>query len=268
MHKKEKAIAPVLSEAFNIQLAVATKINTDAFGSFSGEVERKLPPIEAARKKIQTAVEQYKDADLFIANEGSFFPHPDMPYINIENEVILLIDYKNKIEVKAAKNFIHTQSFSKHINSVKQALDIANKNSFPQNGIILKTPSNTQNKQSVYKDISNRSDLKKILKELLNRHKEIIIESDLRAHKNKQRMQHIAETTRLLVENMLSHCPKCKTPGFAVVKYLEGLPCASCGMPTRQIKAHIKKCEICQYEEQTEFTDRKADAGFCDYCNP
>ncbi|MBJ7429162.1 MAG: hypothetical protein JHD28_09430, partial [Bacteroidia bacterium] len=76
-HKKEQVIAPLLLEEFNINAIICEQLDTDQLGTFSGEIERNLSPIEAAKRKCYMAME-LTQCDLAIASEGSFGPHPTL----------------------------------------------------------------------------------------------------------------------------------------------------------------------------------------------
>jgi ribosomal protein L37E len=267
MHKKEKAIAPALKKAFQIELLLAKNVNTDSFGTFSGEIERIHTHLEAARNKIKAARKLNPQMDLFIASEGSFFPHPDMPQITLENELIVLYDAKNSLEITASGNYIITQVFSEKAATLEEIIKIAENNNFPKYGIILKCDLQ-KNQPAVIKNITSLQTLKKEALRLLQNNNEIIVESDLRAHKNPQRMKNIAKTAQILVQNMQSFCPACGTPGFSIVKNIPGLPCAQCGFPTRQIRSNLKKCNVCNYELEINLPQSDADPMYCDNCNP
>lgn len=49
---KEKVIAPVLEKEIGVSCFIASDFNTDEFGTFSGEVERKDDPVSTARKNV------------------------------------------------------------------------------------------------------------------------------------------------------------------------------------------------------------------------
>ncbi|MEN9703202.1 MAG: hypothetical protein RLZZ209_628 [Bacteroidota bacterium] len=76
MHGKEKVIGPALEKAYRMKYSVAA-LDTDLLGTFSGEVERVLTPLEAAREKCRLALEK-NDAEIAIASEGSFGSHPTL----------------------------------------------------------------------------------------------------------------------------------------------------------------------------------------------
>ncbi len=76
-HNKEKVIAPILERELGVKCFVPVNLDTDALGTFTGEVERKDDPITTARKKCLLAME-LENCDMAIASEGSFGPHPSI----------------------------------------------------------------------------------------------------------------------------------------------------------------------------------------------
>ncbi|MBC1225360.1 hypothetical protein GNF09_37015, partial [Nostoc sp. UCD120] len=80
MHQKEKVIAPLLEQELGIKIIVPQDFNTDIFGTFTREVERPGTQIAAAKLKAEKALELTQE-NLAVASEGSFTPHPFVPYI-------------------------------------------------------------------------------------------------------------------------------------------------------------------------------------------
>jgi hypothetical protein len=74
MHGKESVIGPLLQQSLGVNVATAAGLNTDTFGTFSGEVERTVSPIAAARLKCDAA-QALTGASLVLASEGSFGAH-------------------------------------------------------------------------------------------------------------------------------------------------------------------------------------------------
>ena len=56
MHEKEKVIAPILENNLRVNCFITDKLDTDAFGTFSGDVERSLSPIDTLRAKCNAAI--------------------------------------------------------------------------------------------------------------------------------------------------------------------------------------------------------------------
>ena len=72
-HSKEKVLSPQLAKiGMN---CVRTEVDTDRFGTFSGEVERVGSVRETLRLKTAAATEAHPEARFFLASEGSFIPH-------------------------------------------------------------------------------------------------------------------------------------------------------------------------------------------------
>ena len=96
-HGKEKAVIPALN-----QIGLCCKvvpIDTDQFGTFSGEVERVGSIRDTLRKKIEAVFKEYPEARLALASEGSFGPHPLMPLMRSDHEALLFSDRESKLEI-------------------------------------------------------------------------------------------------------------------------------------------------------------------------
>lgn len=99
-HKKETAIAPILAKYLQIECVVPTDFDTDRFGTFTAEIERKGDAISTARNKCLEAIQQY-EFDLGIASEGSFAPHPSLFSLYANEEILIFIDLHNDLEIIA-----------------------------------------------------------------------------------------------------------------------------------------------------------------------
>ncbi|MET3112873.1 hypothetical protein AAKU52_000592 [Pedobacter sp. CG_S7] len=99
MHGKEQAIAPWFKTELNINLKVADNLNTDQFGTFSGEIERLPSPEETARLKIEEVFRQNPKCRAAISSEGSFFPNPEFMLATLNEELLLFVDRETGVEV-------------------------------------------------------------------------------------------------------------------------------------------------------------------------
>ena len=66
-HQKEQVIAPILEAGQGVQCFVPENYDSDIFGTFSGEINRKDTALETVRAKCLAAMEQF-DCDLFSAH--------------------------------------------------------------------------------------------------------------------------------------------------------------------------------------------------------
>ena len=76
LHGKEQVIRPLLEGGLGLQVHIPERFDTDRFGTFSREIERTGNQIYAARAKIDGAFKHDPQAQVAIASEGSFGPHP------------------------------------------------------------------------------------------------------------------------------------------------------------------------------------------------
>lgn len=267
MHGKEKVIAPVMKSAFNVKSLLPSNFNTDLFGAFTGEVERQLSPIDAARQKCVKAM-RLTGLDLAVASEGSFGPHPLFGFVPLDEESLILVDLKNDLEIVAVERSMSTNFSSKEIVNEEQLLQFAKAVHFPSHGLIVR--STKTGHEHCIKGIVNKELLIRSFNELKQRSDEIRVETDMRALYNPTRMLVIEQATHKLVTKMKSTCPNCSTPGFSAERSLPGLICSQCKLPTRSIKAHIYECRKCKFSSVVEFENGKTseDPMYCDFCNP
>ncbi len=95
-HEKESVIAPLLEEALGVSCFIIEGFDTDSWGTFSGEVERKQDPIATARQKCLKAME-LSNCELGVASEGSFGAHPSLFFTSADDEFLIFIDKKNNL---------------------------------------------------------------------------------------------------------------------------------------------------------------------------
>lgn len=266
-HGKERVIEPCLKEAFGVHAFVIDQLNTDSLGTFSGEVERIASPLETAQKKCHMAMD-ISGVDLSIASEGSFGPHPSIPFIPAHEELLLLIDKKNawefvvrKLETKTNYGQISIQSLDELEGFLEQSL-------FPSHGLIVKQSADDAN--GCVKGIHDLDVLLDTLVSFLKKQGHCCVETDMRAMHNPSRMKVIEDLTLELIQQIQCTCPQCQTPGFRITDVLRGLPCALCARPTRRVKSEIFACQTCHYTELRApgHALTAEDPMYCDFCNP
>ena len=137
MHGKEKVIGPALEEAFKMKYSVAA-FDTDLLGTFSGEVERLLTPLEAAREKCRLALEKH-DSEIAIASEGSFGTHPTLYFMPTDEEIVLLVDRKNDLEIAVKHTSLQTNYGYFSTESDESLAEFLKRVKFPSHALIVKT---------------------------------------------------------------------------------------------------------------------------------
>lgn len=266
-HEKEKIIAPILEKELGVKCFLASDLDTDELGTFSGEVERKDDPITTARKKCLMAME-LTNCDLAIASEGSFGTHPSIFFARADDEFLLFLDKKNDIEISARELSLETNFNGSEIKTKKELQEFAANSNFPSHGLILRKSKDDLG--GIVKGITNEEQLNNTFFKLITNYGAAYIETDMRAMYNPSRMKVIEKATFKLVDKIKSVCPKCEIPGFGIVDRKEGLPCYQCHFPTRSTLSYTYTCQKCSYKKEEKHPNGKQteDPMYCDICNP
>ena len=208
-HQKEEVVGPVLKEAFGMEPIILEDFDTDVLGTFTGEVERILSPMEAAREKCVLALAQC-DADIAIGSEGSFGPHPTLYFLPADEEYLVLLDRKNELEITVKSCSLQTNYASFELDSEVKIADFLQQVKFPSHGLHVKSSGGY-----IEKGITSENQLNEAMKAAVNRFGNYTLETDMRAMNNPTRMSVIQELTQKLVEKMKRCCPSCQRPGFS-----------------------------------------------------
>jgi hypothetical protein len=98
MHGKEAAIAPVLFHRLGLVVDTAPALDTDVLGTFTGEIPRVGNIREAAIAKARLGMTA-TGSPIGIASEGSYGPHPHIPFMAAGVELMVLVDDTRSIVV-------------------------------------------------------------------------------------------------------------------------------------------------------------------------
>ncbi len=266
-HQKERVIAPILENELGVSCFVDKTFDTDALGTFTGEVERELDPISTVREKCLRAM-KINNCELGIASEGLFGPHPTVFFISADDEFLIFIDALNNIEIIIRELSTLTNFNGKQIQNQKELFEFAEQVEFPSHGLILRKSKDENT--DIYKGITDIETLKKLFEQLYLKHNSVYVETDMRAMYNPTRMNVIEKATQKLVKKIKSACPQCQMPGFGITDAKKGLECSLCGSPTNSTRSYIYVCQHCQFIKEEMYPHNKTteDPTYCDYCNP
>lgn len=285
MHGKAEALAPAMA-TLGATLVVAQGIDTDALGTFSGEVPRTQPPLETAVAKARLAM-RATGLPLGIATEGSFGPDPVIGLVPLHREIIVLVDERRGIVVSEQlhsheTNFAGCWLSAKDIRADGVPADAADglcgldeaqlqRWGFPEHALIVRSEPFGPG-AAVRKGIVDRVTLERAIRDCLAASGEgrVRVETDMRAHLNPTRMRNIALLAERLVERLRRPCPQCQAPGFGKQDVVLGLPCGGCGAPTSSVLAEVYGCPACGHRQERPRSDGRsfADPTYCDDCNP
>lgn len=269
MHGKEAAIAPLLQAELNLKTIVPADFNTDAFGTFTREIKRTGDQLTAARFKAEAAM-QLVGETLGLASEGSFGPHPAIPYLPCNRELVILLDATHDLEIVGYDFSTDTNYRQQVVNSLEAALAFAQQIGFPSHGLVAMPTADSPEPAAIVKGIVTESELREAVTPWLQRQGSVYLETDMRAMLNPTRMQAIARATQDLIRKLRSHCPQCDAPGFDVSDRKPGLPCGLCYTPTDLTLATVYRCQKCSFTQDRLYPDgiELADPAQCAYCNP
>lgn len=268
LHNKEVAIKPVFEKEllFNVQ---THSFNTDTLGTFTGEIERKLSQTESAKEKALMGIKASL-ATCGIGSEGSFGPHPRLPFAACNFETLYFIDQDNEIEITHTHLSTKTNYDSEVFSKWQELESFLKQIQFPSHAVIVKPDVNEGN-FFCFKGISKEEDLKSAFIECQNKsaNKKVFIQTDMRAHMNPTRMKVIEETACLLVQKLLTLCPMCTTPGFSFKETQGHKLCSYCHSITSLALHEVHGCIKCSFTLQKVIDDEiKASPEFCYCCNP
>jgi len=270
MHQKEAILSEPFSKMLGMQLVVPSELNTDSLGTFTGEIARTDTMENTALKKAKMGMDA-SGLSCGIATEGSFGPHPYLPFMPCNHEVIVFMDKKRDL-VLMEKIYTYKTNFSfldrkpgEDITGFLKQID------FPQHGLIVK-PKRLLDSELIFKGIRDFSELTNAIKVCEREAEEGVVhlETDMRAHMNPMRQAVIRDLALKLIHKIGKECPGCDMPGFGCVEFELGLPCEECGTSTEFVHYEIHGCTKCDYREKVKPAGGLifANPKYCGYCNP
>lgn len=269
MHRKEHAIAPLLEQELGLQITVPPDLDTDVFGTFTRDIKRLGTQIEAARAKAVKAIELTGEP-LALASEGSFGPHPAVPFLATNCEIVLLLEPSQGLELVGQAISTDTNYSHQRVESWEEARQFAHKVGFPDHGLVVTIGDPMAENSQIIKGITREEELAEAVQRALHHSPQVHIETDMRALYNPRRMKVIQQATEDLLRKITQVCPQCSWPGFDVVERKPGLLCSWCHQPTQLTHAALYRCSYCDFSQEKLFPDGRhsADPGECAYCNP
>lgn len=264
-HGKEHVIAPLFERQLGCSVALVDSYDTDQLGTFTRDIPRTESQLATARTKALIAIER-SGMSVGIGSEGSFVPDPFAGLMPWNLEIVVLIDTDLGLEIigEAQGPGNHQHLVSNDWEEIRRFAEIVG---FPKQHLVVRSESHEG--PNIIKGLSEWSALEDACKQRLSREPAIFVETDWRAHGNPMRMQMIGRATEDLLKKIRSPCPACGSPGFSVSHRIPGLPCSSCGAPTRLIQAEVFICQRCSNKMVLpKDGSQYADPQWCDFCNP
>ena len=268
-HSKSLAIAPSFFNLLSANI-IECPIDTDKLGTFSGEIEREGNALDCAKIKCELGMKM-TDSYFGLSSEGSFGPHPYIPFLPCDHEVLYFIDRKRDFNLHLSLLSEKTNYNMQSLDSMEELKKFSEKVLFPSHALIVR-PNNKENKNHIFKGINTMDMLESAFKDAM-KHSEngtVWVQTDMRANMNPSRMIVIQELAEELAKRLSELCAQCKNPGWGKVQVEKGLECSWCGLETEWIKSEIYGCTKCEHKEKKPPSHHllKADPVNCSYCNP
>ena len=263
MHGKEQLAQHPFRDILDAEV-VAPTIDTDQFGTFSGEIVRTLRPRGAARVKARLGME-LAGTPYGLASEGSF--SSGLGFLVEHHEVLMFVDQTRALELVEGTVTTSPLAPGRRITTADDALAYAASIGYPAQGVLLRGGATGQ---LVYKNLDTSAELSHTAARLLAAADDspVTIAPDYRAHRCPSRAEVITELAEAMARRLATPCPSCDAPGFGQVDVERGLPCADCGLPTRVIAADTLGCGACDHTVRAARAEASASPQWCDFCNP
>ena len=269
-HAKECALAWPLSRGLGLSLLVPLSVDTDTLGTFTGEIPREGTPAEVVRRKARLGMAATR-LPFGLASVVSFCPHPLMPFLPSDFEVLVFVDDEEGFTVSVEIVTVETNYGQARCANATEALAFAAQSRFPSHALIVR-PAGHADPALIRKGLREEEAVRSAIRQAIEQSPEGLacLETDMRAHANPTRMGVIRRLGGRLARCLRTHCPKCRCPGFGRVGTEPGLPCAECGEPTGMTLWEIHGCPRCHVRRPSPRADgsKTAPPQYCPFCNP
>ena len=265
-HGKEAIFAPAFAE-LGASITVAD-VDTDRFGTFSGDIARPGSPLEVVELKARAATCN-SGLDLGVASEGTFGPHPVTPYLLVDTELVAYVDTGLDYCVVERATSASRLPPAATVDDIDDIDGLRITALLPdQWAVVVAEDPDTRSRTVFAKGIDSVEQLRSCVEHALSEtDSSVIVEPDLRSHGCPERRQVIERAVARLVGRLRRSCPVCEAPGFGSVRVVPGLRCGLCDLPTTQPAADLDGCVRCGFEVRVDRVAR-ADPTYCDRCNP
>ncbi len=266
-HRKLRLIAPPMRPLGMDVTAVA--VDTDELGTFTGEVPRPGPPLETAIAKARLGMAATGSA-LGLASEGSVGPHPTIPLVTADIELVVLVDAERDLVVSASATSLDIRAVTRSIEPGGDPTDSLDHFGLPGHAVIVRP--NQGPPTPLFKGLRVPADIATAVVDCAAASPDgrARVETDLRAHMCPSRRPTIRLAAERLAARLATGCPACTSPGWGCVDVITGIPCRWCGTPTDELRAEVDGCPACGHREEraTIATNTTGDPARCQRCNP
>ena len=272
MHGKGRALARPFRVGLGAEVVVPPGLDTDRLGTFTGEIPRAGTPREAALRKARLGMAA-AGLPLGLASEGSFGPHPELPFVPVARELLLFVDDERGLQVAEGETMMATNYAHARVADLAALAAFLPRVGFPAHALIVRPAEpGGAGGASIEKGLTTLPALRDAIARCRAASADglALVETDMRADRNPTRRRAIRRLAVRLVRRLRARCPACAAPGWGLVGSLPGLPCGWCGTPTDLARGELFGCAACELREERPRPDglTLADPGDCARCNP
>lgn len=269
-HGKLDQIGPALQRTLGLAV-VDVSLDTDQLGTFSGELPRTLSDLDCAVTKARLGMAE-RHSDLGLASEGTFGPHPDVPWLTTDHELVVLVDDRVGHVFWERVTSTDITAVSETVDAGTDLATLADRAGLPDHAVIVRPlpPPTSGNDFAVHKGIQSLADLESAVASVCSRSDigKALVMTDFRAHLCPSRQAVITQAAERLGARVATCCPRCDAHGFGRVDLRRGVPCAWCGLLLAIVRAEVDGCWQCGFEIERPVGAERADPGMCSRCNP
>ena len=198
---------------------VDVEVDTDQLGTFSGEIPRTLSELDYAIAKARLAMTE-RGSDLGMASEGTFSPHPDVPFLTLDKELVVLVDDRLDHVFWECVVSVEVTAMTETVDADADLSSLALRPDLPRHAVIVRAavPSPRSGHgagQAVHKGIRRVSELTSAVQASCaasgTRQAEVM--TDFRAHCCPSRQVVIAAAAERLAHRVASCCRECGAAG-------------------------------------------------------
>lgn len=264
---KHHQVRDTFAHVLGTEVVVPADIDTDQFGTVTGDVPRTLDPVAAARAKARLGMAA-ATARFGLASEASYGPLPGVGVPGHE-EVLLFLDPGRSIEIVEGERCLLTPPAPLRVTADHDLDHYLRQAGFPEQALVVR-PHRGDTPTEVVKGITDRDELTSAITFAAARSDDghALLEPDLRAHHNPTRRVVLTRLGRRLAERLATPCLACGCPGYGRTDTERGLPCTACATPTDLITADIYTCGQCTHHHRVPRAALTADPRWCPLCNP
>lgn len=271
MHGKAAAVGPAVRRHLGADLVVPPDLDTDAFGTFAGDVPRTGTMGETALAKARAGMAACGER-LGLASEGTFGPHPTVPFLTSGLELMVFVDDDRDLVVfeslvDPAPRFDRTV-----VGPDDDVGPLLARADLPRHALVVAPHAPAAAGEGIARGLRDPDAVPAAVLAAAARSADGLaaVTTDLRAHLNPTRMATLARLADALCHRLATPCPACDAPGFGRLRAEPGLPCGLCGTPTGESVGMLFGCAACDHRALRPRADGRtsADPGSCPACNP